>query len=309
MRDELEGRCDELEDQLADAVDEIKVQHINVYQYRMYKAKSEFLEKESAIHLHKLHTEVARPSKKGALLRTPTTEEADALDALLNAEGASLELVQALKDKLVSMAGATNKAQQDAETSRIELAKLKESGLAIEPEILETLQLGNGATKKALVKLMGKFRDGNVKLMQIKEENTRLNKNALMLQKRDEYNEELRNNWRGQLQQMEQAVTLCSQIHMKERSQYEKKLMSANTTVKTLKEWVCKIKQRNARHHRTMLGSRIRVPGEGANGKKTLGAMANSIRKMKAGHKIVKRRKRNSYDITDKRTQLAKLRR
>ena len=62
------------------------------------------------------------------------------------------------------------------------------------------------------MEVMKRFKASNMKLIRIKDENDTLTKQNTMLHKRDDYNEELRNNWRAQLQQMEQANTLCMEI-------------------------------------------------------------------------------------------------
>lgn len=220
---------------------------------------------------------------------------ADELDALLDAPD-GWGLTDRLKNKLRELAAATAKAESGEKAAKAEVDKMKNAGLGIDPDILEQLQLGDGATKKALMEVMKRFKDSNLKLMRLKDENDSLHKQNTMLQKRDDYNEELRNNWRAQLQQMEQAVMLCSQIHQKERGQYEAKLASANNTIQTLKDWIAKIKARNNRgggKGRGRAGGRIRMP-VGRRGDNT----TKTARQAKPGVKTVRRKKRKSRDIT-----------
>lgn len=150
IRQELESRCDILENQLDDAVDEIKIQHIQVYKYKMYQAKAEFLEKESAIHLERLQNEVCALTPSNSLPGTPTDDDARDINELLKTEGASVELVSKLKAKLSTMAQKTSAAQR-------ELAELKKSGSTMDQQILE--MIGDGATKRALAQIMGRFKE------------------------------------------------------------------------------------------------------------------------------------------------------
>lgn len=297
QRAELERTCETLEDQLQDAVDEIKIQHISIYQYKMFKAKAEFLERECGTQIKRLQNDIGELNAGGGMISLNGEGRTEALEDLLDSPDGP-GLADKLKSKLREMAAAAAKAEGERDDATAEVEKMKSAGLGIDPDILEQLQLGDGATKKALMEVMKRFKDSNLKLMRLKDENDSLHKQNTMLQKRDDYNEELRNNWRAQLQQMEQAVMLCSQIHQKERGQYEAKLASSNNTIQTLKDWISKIKTRNNRGGgggRNARGAgRIRMP-VGRSGDNT----TKTARQRPKGVKTVKRRKkRGSREMT-----------
>merc|ERR1712072_844724 len=83
-----------------------------------------------------------------------------------------------------------------------------------------------------------------------------------MLQQRDKFNEDLRANWQTQLQQMEQAVLLCSQIHGRDRKRFAAELAEKEEQILKLKAYVQKMNEMRNRHNKSMYGSsaRIRLP-------------------------------------------------
>merc|ERR1711881_71277 len=80
-----------------------------------------------------------------------------------------------------------------------------------------------------------------------------------MLQQRDKFNQDLRNNWQSQLKQMEQAVLLCSQIHGRDRKKFAAELAEKDEEIKKLRAYVQKMHEMRNKQAKGM-NQRIRMP-------------------------------------------------
>merc|ERR1712167_493406 len=87
--------------------------------------------------------------------------------------------------------------------------------------MMDNLSLGEDpAKKKALMKLMEQHKKLKGKLISKEEELGDALKQSALLKKREEYSKQLTKSWASQLEQMERALVVCSQMHQKDREEH-----------------------------------------------------------------------------------------
>lgn len=250
-----ESRADQLEDELEKVTDELdssrdKVAELNskLAEYRFYKQKVEFLEREMEMN-------------KSAAPVAIEIDDGDAGSALVDEEWLNTPIgscdqqwVAEAQKKLRFMSKQMMK--KDSIIKRLQNA----SSSVMDEETLMALASNNDAAKQgALKKILDAQRQLSGKLKEKEEEVDKAKRAVAMLQQRDKFNQELKKNWQTRLKQMEQAVLLCSQIHGRDRKKFAAELAEKEEQIQKLKAYVQKTNEMRAKQQKTMGGASNRM--------------------------------------------------
>jgi len=213
--DELEGvntRMDEMDLSMSS----LKAQ---IAEHRFYKQKVSFLEKENEM--------VMKQIKSQGPMIADDVEDVDVSD-LDWAAGCSPQ-VQAQIEKL-----AKNAARSAS------MVKQMKSERSINMEdIMDAL---NGNDKAGAVrKILESQRDTQTKLSEKSKQVEKMKRTLTMMATKDKSWRQLQQNWKMQLQQMEQAVILCSTIQKRDQNKFKTELTAKDEECKKLKAYVNKL--------------------------------------------------------------------
>lgn len=261
--DQLEDELEKVQDELDQTKEEMAKMNARLAEYRFYKQKVEFLEKENEMQLMKMKEEQEIMGGMGGGGFNVDLDEASATfqvdPSLLNADPAKVtkKWAQQAQDQLKKLLGIV--AAKDRQIAQLRT----ESGSFLDEDQLRALAMTDGSVKgDALQKILVTQRQMQSKLKGKQTELDKMQRTVQMLQQRDKFNNELRKNWQTQLQQMEQAVLLCSQIHGRDRKRFAAELAEKEEQILKLKAYVQKMNEMRNRHNKNMYGSsaRIRLP-------------------------------------------------
>jgi len=214
MEDELEG----VSDQQAEAMHELAAAKAKLAEYRFYKQKVEFLEKESEMQYKRL---------KDSESMVEMTEEIHVDVDLSFLAGCDPSVVQRFEQMAVAV----------KRKDRV-IKKMREQSVGMDlQELLDSVQ-GNGDQQAALKKILQANRSANDKAREQEAVAVKAKRQAAMLVKRDVYNKQLQENWKTQLKQMEQAILLCSTIHKRDRKSFGEQLKQKDEQIEKLKAYV-----------------------------------------------------------------------
>lgn len=282
---ELESEKVSFEDKKKESEESVKKMASQIGEYRLYKTKLEFVEKENAIQLEKKRQDLgklahqlkqakeklrereladaAREGGSPAVVNKnlpPLTE--DEKDILTQFSPENLDTPENMsaedadwKDKLNKRYDALyKKLMKEMQKSR----ELKASGA--NNDLLD-LSSGNPDRKQRLALLISEHRKQERQIKEMKEETERLKKHIRMQEQREKYNDALRRNWQNQLSQMEQAVLLANQIHNRDRIRFTSELAERDSELSRLKMFLAKItRTRGKTSRRTGRANNVMVP-------------------------------------------------
>lgn len=126
-----------------------------------------------------------------------------------------------LRTKLRDLKKRIARKDQLINCLRLEAKRLESTS---EEDLVKNIQFGDANKKQALITLLKNHKNVVQDLMEKKQQNASLNRSIEMLKKRADCNEQLRDSWREQLAQMEQAVVTCSQVHRKDKEMFKERL-------------------------------------------------------------------------------------
>merc|ERR1711964_952367 len=185
-------------------------------EFRFYKQKVDFLEKESEMQMQRLKTQ-------GPMMMD---DEPTDIDFDID----SLDMSEAARQKMMQLAKAVQR--KDA---RIE--KLRNEGSLNTDELIDALQ-GSGTQAEALKKILNANKAAQIKVHEAEAVAEKAQRSAAMLSKRDSFNQNLQANWKNQLKQMEKAVLMCSEIHKRDRKKYTGEIAQKDEQIAKLKIYI-----------------------------------------------------------------------
>merc|ERR1719359_2634007 len=178
----------------------------------------------------------------------------------------------AVKEKVRSLAMQVQRLEAKNAKLMKEKHNLQAKG-GIDQGVLQGLSMGDDKQKKkALMKLMGEHKKLKGVLTKKEQELTETKKTVTLLKKREDYSKKLTKNWAGQLEQMERALVVCSQMHQKDRATFASETAEKEEKVKKLEAYIKRMTQARASKGKTAFGvsgKMRRVVGGGA--PKTIG--------------------------------------
>merc|ERR1712096_237085 len=84
-------------------------------------------------------------------------------------------------------------------------------------------------------------------------------KQVTLLKKREDYTKQLTKNWAGQLEQMERALVVCSQMHQKDRAAFKLEATEKNDKVTKLEQYIKRMTTARAQKGKTAFGGSSRI--------------------------------------------------
>lgn len=190
-----------------------------IAEHRFYKQKVAFLEKENEMVMRNMKT------------TGPMVEEADDSEIDLSWAANMSPEQRAQIEKL------TRRADRNAA-----LVKRMKSERSLNMEdIMETLKDGN--QKAAFKKILQSQMDTTAQLGEANKQNEKIKRTVTMLAEKEKHWRQLQSNWKGQLNQMEQAVILCSSIQKRDQKKYQTELRTKDEEIQRLKAYVQKIQE------------------------------------------------------------------
>lgn len=231
--EQLEDQIEALTDKNDDLGHETSGLKSKLAEFRFYKQKVDFLEKESEMQMQRLKTQ-------GPLMidDEPTDTDFD-IDSLGH-------MSEAARQKMMQLAKAV--AKKDA---RIE--KLRNEGSLNTDELIDALQ-GSGTQAEALKKILNANKAAQIKVHEAEAAAEKAQRAAAMLTKRDSFNQNLQGNWKNQLKQMEKAVLMCSEIHKRDRKKYTGEIAQKDEQIAKLKIYIEKANALRTRPKQSIFG-------------------------------------------------------
>eukprot|EP01084_Bolivina_argentea_P241905 405956_1 len=111
----------------------------------------------------------------------------------------------------------------------------------------ETEQVNDGLdddTKAKMIALLDAAR-------KYKSQNEKLQEKVKAYKRRDEVNKQLRENWNGQLSQMEQAVLLSNEIYNRERTRHENEMAEKDVEILKLRKFLLQFTNKHAKQSKS----------------------------------------------------------
>lgn len=209
----LAGLLNETENKLKETQDDAKKITEDMKVFKMYKTKALYLEKHSESRLQQMQDDIDYLKKESG-----PGDGNDDLFTLLDSD--SPAAMEAIKDKLRQLSMKAKKLEARNLKLAKEKKKLQTEGVGTD-NMMDNLELGSDPKKKkALMKLMEQHKKLKGKLIAKEEEFGDASKQAALLKKREEYSKQLTKSWASQLEQMEKALVVCSQMHQKDREEH-----------------------------------------------------------------------------------------
>jgi len=269
LRAELRG-LDSYNDQLQDDIEtledarssqEHEISHLNakLAEYRFYKQKVDFLEREYAI------------AQKRIAEAPPAFDDTD-VEVDFTGLG---PLSEAARRKIEQLMGTCQR-----HTKMIQ--NLKSNATLNTDEVLSALQ-GSGTQQEAMKKMLKAYSASQAKVAKSVEQADKAKRALAMLQKRDSLNKDLQANRDNRLKQMEQAVLMVSTIHKRDRTKYQEEIKQKDSEIAKLKAYIQKsaaIARKREESQQTMLASSgmgMKAPRRRPKMKKRRPARANSL--------------------------------
>jgi len=224
LNEQMEDELESVSDKHMEALHELEAAKAKLAEYRFYKQKVEFLEKESEMQYKRL---------KDQENLIDTNEEVGSIEIDLTFLAG---LDPSIAQKFEQMAVAVQRKDRV-------IKKMREQSVGMDmQELLDGLQ-GNGDQQAALKKILEVNRNANTKAKEQEAIAVKAKRQAAMLVKRDAYNKQLQENWKTQLKQMEQAILLCSTIHKRDRKSFGEQLKQKDEQIEKLKAYVSTLTQ------------------------------------------------------------------
>jgi uncharacterized coiled-coil protein SlyX len=226
LRAELRG-LDTYNDQLQDDIEtledtrssqEHEISHLNakLAEYRFYKQKVDFLEREYDLAQQRIAE------------APPAFDDAD-IDVDFTGLG---PLSDAARRKMEQLMGACQR-----HTKMIQ--NLKSNATLNTDEVLSALK-GSGTQQEAMKKMLKAYSASQAKVTKSVEQASNAKRALAMLQKRDALNKDLQANRDNRLKQMEQAVLMVSTIHKRDRTKYQDEIKQKDSEIAKLKAYIQK---------------------------------------------------------------------
>merc|ERR1711964_356069 len=231
--EQLEDQIEALTDKNDDLGHETCGLKSKLAEFRFYKQKVDFLEKESEMQMQRLKTQGTFDFDD-----EPTDTDFD-IDSLGH-------MSEAARQKMMQLAKAV--AKKDA---RIE--KLRNEGSLNTDELIDALQ-GSGSQAEALKKILNANKAAQIKVHEAQAVAEKAQRSAAMLSKRDSFNQNLQANWKNQLKQMEKAVLMCSEIHKRDRKKYTGEIAQKDEQIAKLKIYIEKANALRTRPKQSIFG-------------------------------------------------------
>jgi len=277
---ELEQDNNKFEDKKKEAEESVKKMAGQIGEYRLYKTKLEFVEKENAIQMEKKRQEVGKLTHmlKQAREKFHESELSSAgggggpanLPPLTDKEKETLKEFSPTDMDIPKQLSKEDKSWKDQLNKRYdslyqklmkEMQRSRE--LRATGANADLLDLGSGdpGRKARLAQFITEHRKQERQIKEMKEEQERLKKHIRMQEQREKYNDALRRNWQNQLSQMEQAVLLANQIHNRDRIRFTSELAERDSELSRLKMFLAKItRTRGKTSRRTGRANNVMVP-------------------------------------------------
>lgn len=192
---------------------------------RYYKQKVVFMEKENEMLMKTL-------KNKSFVDDAPETSDAQFDESLLEGAAPALRKQFELLSKTM--------ARKDAMIKRMKSEK------SIDLEDVLT-KLENGDQKGAIRQIFESQKAVMTKLADTNAKNEKLIRTCTMLQAREKHFQELRQNNKRQLDQMEQAVLMCSKVSKAHQNKFQATLKQKDEEIQKLKTYVKSLQEINAR--------------------------------------------------------------
>jgi len=233
FNEQLQDDIEALEDRTADQEHELSAMKAKLAEYRFYKQKVDFLEKECQL-------EQQRAKEQGPQMDF----EAVDLELDFTAFGPLPTDARKKMEQLAFTVGRQNKMLQN----------LKSKQSLNTDELIEALQ-GSGSQQEAMKKVLHAYSANQNKLSAAEEQTQKAKRALAMLQKRDSFNKDLQANWKRQLKQMEKAVLMCADIQKRDRAAFTAELKTKDEAIEKLKAYIQKTNEIRQRPKGKSLGS------------------------------------------------------
>lgn len=270
----LQDMLQETEKKLKSAEEKTKDLQAQATQFAIFKQKAMFLERNGELKIQRMKEEL-----EGLLeMAGEEDEEEDPEIAALVESGGN----DAVKEKVRSLAMQVQRLEAKNAKLLKEKHNLQAKG-GIDQGIMQGLSMGDDKQKKkALMKLMKTHKELKGTFVTKEGELTETKKQVTLLKKREDYSKQLTKNWAGQLEQMERALVVCSQMHSKDRETFGRETREKEEKVKKLEAYIKRMTQARASKGKTAFGvsgKMRRVVGGGAPKKSAAGGGASKRKK------------------------------
>jgi len=218
LNEQLQDELEDVEDARADQEHELSALQSKLAEYRFYKQKVDFLERE-----YELEQQRAK-------------EEGPAFDASAVATDLDFTTFGPLsteaRTKMEQLAFAVQRQNKM-------LQNYKAKATLNTDELIEALQ-GSGSQQEAMKKVLKSYAANQHKLTEAQTTTDKAKRALAMLQKRDKFNKQLQGNWKNQLKQMEKAVLMCADIQKRDRTAFQAEIAQKDGQIEKLKLYIQK---------------------------------------------------------------------
>lgn len=246
-------------------------------EFKLYKLKVNWLEENNAIQIQRLEDMIVHLKVAVGEEKLDFNAELDKLIAE-NPGEADMELIEELR----GLGGVFTRKMGIVDHLK---SVVRKANTGIDPNFMRTMAMGTEAEKREALQDLICQHKGFKKELISENKKERLYKRQIQIQqKRDAYCDQMRHNWKNQLAQMEQAVVLCSQIHQRDRSEFNLELEARTDQVDKLNAYIKRINEARATRQKTAFGSvlrRLRKPiaKKSKKGAKLWASLGNSKKK------------------------------
>lgn len=273
LKDELDrktGRLEELEAKAGKSDKNVKKMAGQIGEFRLYKTKLEFSEKDHKIEVSKLKQKIEDLQSDTKNYKNKA-REASMKGSTESRSRSTRPLTSTEKQDYDTFHPDTLKDLGDCNEDEWKLA-MKDQYDELYKKWMNRVQTcrqlertggnlaggaGRGANRDKIYDLVS---SNDALKCQVKDMSEDIEKMKRQIKRKDQqqrYSDALRKDFSNQLQQMEQAVFMTNQIHNRDRKQFDREIQEKNQELQRLKHFLKLLSQRNKKMSK---GNRVRMP-------------------------------------------------